>query len=159
MITREQVQEVQDLEYEELFVPEWLNRVRRVALRGIEDRIAALNGESPEELYRERDGIRQAATCRVYMLSAAECEKLQNKTRASLTNNKDANVQNFFARLAVATVRNENGEPIFKDADVKWLGDKSFKSLNRIANVAMRLNGLSQNDQDELLKNSEATHG
>lgn len=158
-LTREQAQNAADLDKEELFIPEWLSPQDRNQLAEIEGRLAAMNGEATDDLRNQRDSIRSNATCYVWMLTAEQCEQMQNQTRSSLSNNRQNNLNNFFARLAIATVRNADGVPLFRESDVHWLAKKSFRALNRIANAAMRINGLTQQDQDELLKNSETTTG
>lgn len=64
-----------------------------------------------------------------------------------------ANLRNLRATLAVRTVQGPQGERLFTDADVEWLGDKSAAALQRIFDVAARLNKLRQSDVDELTKN------
>ncbi|MEA2708369.1 MAG: hypothetical protein QOF78_970 [Phycisphaerales bacterium] len=50
---------------------------------------------------------------------------------------------NFRARLAVATVCNEAGELLFAASDAVRLGETHAKSLDRVWEVARRLNGLT----------------
>lgn len=69
--------------------------------------------------------------------------------------NKDrkTNFQNLRAKLVAKTVIDENGNLLFTDEDVIKLGKKSAKALDRIFEVAQRLNGLGQKDIEELTKN------
>ena len=60
---------------------------------------------------------------------------------------------NIRARLAAATVVDEAGALLFKQADVEALGAKSAAAVDRIFAVAMTLNGLSDKDLEELEKN------
>ncbi len=66
------------------------------------------------------------------------------------------NLQNIRAKLVALTVVDEQGNRIFKDEDVKWLGNKSAAALDRIFEVAQRLSGLRDEDVEELAKNSES---
>ncbi len=66
---------------------------------------------------------------------------------------QDINLANFRARLAAATMCDENGRAIFSVEDVAALGQKSALALGRVVEVAMRLNGISQRDVEEITKN------
>lgn len=68
-----------------------------------------------------------------------------------------SNLRNLRARLLVRTIVDDHGKPIFNRSDIAELGEKSAAALNRVYSVAQRINGLSQQDVDELVKNSEAT--
>jgi hypothetical protein len=50
----------------------------------------------------------------------------------------------------------ENGERLFQEEDTFPLGGKSAAALDRIFTVAQRLNGLRDEDVQELAKNSYA---
>jgi hypothetical protein len=58
------------------------------------------------------------------------------------------------ARLVAWSVVDENGKRVFSDADIPRLSEKSAAALQRIFNVAMRLSGISEEDIEELVKNS-----
>ncbi len=62
---------------------------------------------------------------------------------------------NFRARLAVATVVDVEGDRVFEDSDIGPLGRKSAAALDRIMGVAMKLNGLSKDDVEDMVGNSE----
>lgn len=62
---------------------------------------------------------------------------------------------NFRARLCVKTVCDENGKLLFTEKDADELGKKSAKALDRILPVAQKLNGLTDQDVEQLEKNSE----
>jgi hypothetical protein len=61
-----------------------------------------------------------------------------------------ANMENIRARLVVLCVINEDGERIFNRADIKLLGRKSAKALERVVNVCNELNGFSEEDVEAL---------
>lgn len=60
--------------------------------------------------------------------------------------------QDARARLAVATVCNAQGELLFTPADVGALTQKSGAALDRVFEVAMRINRLSNDEVDALKK-------
>lgn len=66
----------------------------------------------------------------------------------------EANFTNAKARLAVQCVIDANGQRVFTDAEAAALGQKSASAVNRIAQVAQRLSGMSKEDLDDLEKNS-----
>ncbi|MDR0609276.1 MAG: hypothetical protein LBG58_04140 [Planctomycetaceae bacterium] len=55
--------------------------------------------------------------------------------------------------MAVLVCCDENRRPIFQPSDVEWLTKKSSRPLTRIYNAAKELNDLSDEDEEELLKN------
>jgi hypothetical protein len=57
------------------------------------------------------------------------------------------------ATLAVFTVCDDKGEPLFTIADVDRLTKKSSRALDRIFDVARKLNGLGDREVAELEKN------
>lgn len=66
--------------------------------------------------------------------------------------NKDA-LQNMRARLAVLVVCDEEGTRLFSDDDIAPLGAKCAPALQRIFDVAKRLNKLGEDDIEELSGN------
>jgi hypothetical protein len=68
--------------------------------------------------------------------------------------NVEINRENFRARLLVRVLVDEENQRIFSDQDINSLGGKSAKILDQLFSVAMRLNGLSREDVEELTKNS-----
>ena len=63
---------------------------------------------------------------------------------------------NMRSRMAVYTVTNEDGSPMFTESDIPKLAAKSGIALGRIFEVATRLNGMSKEAVDELVGNSES---
>lgn len=68
----------------------------------------------------------------------------------------DAGFSDFQARLLVATAVDGAGERIFEPADVERLQAKSRTVLDRLTTVAMRLNGIGHQAQEDIAKNSGA---
>lgn len=153
-LTRDQIKSANDLTMEPLFIPEWLPTDKRSRCVELERQIASSNGSTPNDLLQEYESIRQESTCYISMISAADCERLQQAAIKD-SGNRQSKQTHFFARLAIATVRDSDGKRLFDDADIAWLSGKSFRALNRIANAALSLNGMTKADQDELLKNSD----
>lgn len=68
----------------------------------------------------------------------------------------DAGFSDFQARLLVATAVDAAGERIFEPDDVERLQAKSRTVLDRLTAVAMKLNGLGPQAQEDIAKNSGA---
>jgi len=69
------------------------------------------------------------------------------------------NLQNARARLVSITVVDEEGNRLFTENEIVLLGTKSATALSRVYDVAASLSGISDDDIEELLGNSEATIG
>lgn len=69
----------------------------------------------------------------------------------------ETTLENFRAKLAVVTVCDEKGELLFRPTDVELLNKRmSASNLDRIIAVAQRLNRITEQDKEEILKNSIA---
>ena len=66
----------------------------------------------------------------------------------------EANLADIRAKLAAMSLVDESGVRLFNKADVQALSQKSAVELDRVFNVGRRLSGLSEEDIDELAKNS-----
>jgi hypothetical protein len=86
-------------------------------------------------------------------LSAKEKDAFETSFVAGKGRKQKINLENFRARFAVLVCCDENRQPIFLPEDVEWLTQKPVKVLSRITEVAKRLNDLSDEDEEELLKN------
>jgi hypothetical protein len=91
---------------------------------------------------------------RVRTLSGAERDAFEAASVQSRGRNREINLANLRARLAVLCIVDAEGQRVFTDADAAALGRKSAKALAEVYNVAARLNGLSAEDVEELAKNS-----
>lgn len=90
---------------------------------------------------------------RVKTMSGYERDRFEE----SLTQHKGKKIQmtmqNVRARMAAATIIDENGKPLFSPGDIEALGRKSAAALDRIFSVAMRLAGMRSEDIEELTAN------
>lgn len=65
----------------------------------------------------------------------------------------EQNLANMRAKLAVLTTYNMNKKKLFQVGDEEWLGEKSAAEVQKLFEVAMRLNKISEADVEELAKN------
>lgn len=66
------------------------------------------------------------------------------------------NMTNMRAKLVAMTVVDEAGNRLFEAADVAFLARKSAAALERVFDVAQRINGMGAAAEKELEKNSDA---
>ena len=64
-------------------------------------------------------------------------------------------VRGLKAQLAVMCACDADGVPLFKPNDAAALNKKAARPIDRVFKVAQRLNGLTDQDVEELVKNSE----
>lgn len=89
-------------------------------------------------------------------LTSAERDNYEAKLVVQKGKNTTVNMKNARARLAVLSVMDGDGKPLFSEADLPLLSAKSAAALDRIFDVASRLSGISDEDLDELSKNFES---
>ena len=90
-------------------------------------------------------------TLYVKTMTAAERDSFE----ISCVKNGKQDLNNMRAKLCVRTLVDEKGERIFTDTEAEQLGKKSTKALQKIFNVATRINALTPKDMEELVKNSK----
>ena len=96
--------------------------------------VRGLTGEELDDYQASRRQIRNAGT------PQAEVVFIQTNARAG---------------LLVKCLVDENGERIFTDQDAGLLGMKNGRILDRLYDVAARLSGLSEEEQEAMEGNSE----
>jgi hypothetical protein len=98
-------------------------------------------------------GQPQKSTVFVRELSGREKDAFESGLITIKGRKQKINLDDMRARMAVLVCCDENHNPIFKPEDVEWLTKKSSRPLTRIYNAAKELNDLSDEDEEELLKN------
>ncbi|NLN25332.1 MAG: hypothetical protein GX163_06735 [Bacteroidetes bacterium] len=96
-------------------------------------------------------------TVLVKRLSGEERDRYEDSLYKQEGKKYKLTVNNIKARLAAYSIIDENGNRIFTEVDIAELGKKSAKALNRVADVCRKLSGFTDEDMNELTKNSEAT--
>ena len=89
----------------------------------------------------------------VRTLSGTERDMFEQSMMEGKGKNREMNLKNIRARLAVLTICTEDGTRLFEAKDVDALGKKSAAALDRIFSVSQKLNGLSGEDVEELAGN------
>lgn len=86
---------------------------------------------------------------------AYEAEIVGNKTGKD----RRLNLQNIRAKLIARCLVDEEGAPLYKwhdPSDIGALGDMDARGLDTVFKACQRLNGLTDDDVDELMGNSRA---
>jgi len=69
------------------------------------------------------------------------------------------NMSNMRAKLLARCLVSEDGKRLFGDDEVEILGQRSAAAIQRLFAIAQRLNALTNDDVDELEKNSVSNPG
>lgn len=117
-LTKDAILKADDIQREEVAVPEWGGVVLVRGLTG-----------------KERDLL--------------EASMIQGKGKKT-----SVNLENLRAKVVARSIVDESNNRIFEDADIPALAQKSAAALNRVYAVAQRLSGITEEDVDELTKNS-----
>lgn len=80
----------------------------------------------------------------------------RGKGRQEDASSAELNLANARAKLCARAMCNKDGERLFTDVEVKALGEKSSVALDRVYEAAQALNRMTDEDVQELVKNSEA---
>ena len=70
--------------------------------------------------------------------------------------NRKLDTVNLRARFCALVIVDDQGQRIFNDLDAQLLGRKSAKALSRVFEAGQKLNGIRDEDVEELAKNSGA---
>lgn len=93
----------------------------------------------------------------VWGMSALDRTRYEKSFAGKSGKTIDARIEQFRQRLVVACCRNDDGTPIFTEADVAELGRHRADVFERIVNVCQRLSGMTNSDIEDTIKNCEET--
>lgn len=94
-------------------------------------------------------------TVLVQGLNGEERDALEGSMIKGKGKNAEVNLANLRAKLVARSIVDEDGNRLFSDHDIPALAKKSAAALDRVYTVAQRLSRITQEDVDELTKNSE----
>lgn len=95
----------------------------------------------------------------VWGMSALDRTRYEKSFTGKRGKTIEERIEQFRQRLVVACCKDDDGNPIFTEEDVAELGRKRADVLERIVNVAQRLSGMTTEDIETTVKNSEQTQG
>lgn len=93
----------------------------------------------------------------VRSLMASEKDNFEKGLVRIKGNKREMNLANARARFAALVVCDAEGNPIFSEFDTQDLGRKNAAAIERIWKVGQRLSGYTDEEFEDLVKNSEAT--
>lgn len=111
---------------------------------------------SPREWPTEEVEVPEwGGSVKVRALTAAELDDFNASIVRTKGNNVEVNRRNYRAKLVAKCVVNGDGKtPMFKEeSDVIALGQQPASALDRILVVINRLNAMSEEEQEEIVKN------
>ncbi len=113
-----------------------------------------------DDLPRESVVVPEWGGAALFVRTLTGTERDAFETRLAVARQKPgAAPADFRAALLVLALCDEAGKRLFDDADVRALGKKSSKVLDRLVGIAMRLSGIGKKAQEEAEGNCEATPG
>lgn len=89
----------------------------------------------------------------VRTMTGVERDDYEGLVFSKQRNGKPQDLRGLKSRLVVLCAVDENGDRIFADKDEKDLQQKSAAAINRVADVALSLNGFTEKDVEALAKN------
>lgn len=92
-------------------------------------------------------------------MTGHERDKYEDSLYQQRGKDRQLNTRNARAKLVCLCTVDKDGNRLFEDKDVSGISQKSSKALDRIFSVAMELSGISEDDLEELTKNSEEEDG
>lgn len=90
---------------------------------------------------------------RLRSMSGAERDEFENGLQQQVGNKQVINARNARAKLAALCIVDERGQRMFEAREVIKLGSKSSMALQRVYDVACRMNGFTEEDMAELTEN------
>lgn len=92
-------------------------------------------------------------TVRVRTMTGAERDVFEQSVITRRGKKVDVIMRDMRAKLVALCLIDDEGEILFSESDVRALSNKSALALNRVFEVAQRLNGLTETDIEELTGN------
>lgn len=112
-------------------------------------------GAAPELQHEETEIPEWGGSVHVWELSGKDMDDYQASIISAGKAGK-ANLRGARARLVVRCARDEAGNRVLRDEDADTINAGPNSPVQRLFNVAARLNRLTEKDVEELAKNSES---
>ena len=146
LLTKEQINAKKDRKTEELYIPEWDGTVL----------VSEMGADARDEFEQFMAEEREKLEIQEIKGAKAQAKKGHDKEIKYKTKGIYIHIR---APLVAATMVDENGERLYSAQEVAELGKKSGLALDRIFDVANKLNKIYGQERENLEKNSEAPQG
>ena len=94
-------------------------------------------------------------TLHVRTLTGAGRDEFENTVQSASKGKDGLDLRGLKIKLVLLTLCDDDGELLFDATDALVLNSKSSKVIDRIFQVAQKLNGLTADDVDEMVGNSD----
>lgn len=109
-----------------------------------------------DRVYCDVDVPEWGGTVRLRSLSGRERDNFEATLQEQRGGKTKQNFENFRARLVALCAVDDAGNPLFPNrADVVMLGNKSVSALQRLFNKCNEMNGMTEQDVEELTEGFE----
>lgn len=88
----------------------------------------------------------------IRVISGFERDALEASIRNPRTG-QSTNLDDFRSKFAALVISDENGTRLFNDGDIVKLGEKSSTALDSILEAGMKLNKVTSDDVEDMVKN------
>lgn len=124
--------------------------------QSIRERVMSAKDIREERVDVPEWGFSDTEALTVRGLSGTARDEFEESCLRRNKNGADFDSRNLRAKLVARCVVDEDGDRVFSDADLEWLGGKSASALSRIYEVAAKLSRIGPEDLEELSKNSKS---
>lgn len=90
---------------------------------------------------------------RLRSLTGAERDRIEASMVEIKGKSQRLNLVNLRAKMVAAAAVDAAGHPLFRESDVKALGEKNAAVISRLAEKAQELSGMAEEDVEELTAN------
>lgn len=106
--------------------------------------------------YRDEEVPKWGGSVRLWQLTVADRDAFEESI-SKLKPSGQAEIirENFRAKLVARCLGDEDGNRLFSDKEIMQLGKKSAKVVDRLFVICQQINGMSEEDQERFVKNSE----
>ncbi len=109
--------------------------------------------DAEDRTYEDVECPEWGGTVRLRSISGRQRDEYEQSMVEQRGNDRKINMRNARAKLIVLTACDELGQPLFTADDLRRLGSKNAKPLDRLFTKAQALVGLSDEDVDRLTEN------
>lgn len=105
---------------------------------------------APSRVYRDVAVPEWGGNVRIRSMTGTERDAFESSLTVTKGGKSKPNTVNFRARLVALSIVDEDDKLLFNPADVNALGQRSVAALQRVFDACNELNGISDEDIDEL---------
>ncbi len=106
--------------------------------------------------YEEVEVKEWGGSVRIRCMTGTERDAFESAIYKIKGDKVEANRENFRSELLSRVLCNKDNKLLFNPREVKALGGKSGRVIDRLFDIAQTINGIGKSDVEELTKNSES---